>query len=90
MIFTTIKNWIIESQKKAGYSSARKQLLKLSDRQLDDLGFSRELLMRGVSAYPWREEEITHAMADNVTNINVPETEVEVNTPVRTQRPKAA
>ena len=88
MIFTTIKNKIIESQKKAGYSRARKELLKLSDRQLDDLGFSRGLLMQGVSAYPWREEEITHLKTDNVTNIDCPETVL--HTPIMPYTPKAA
>lgn len=88
MIFTKIKNKIIEAQKTAGYSRARKELLKLSDKQLDDLGFSRGLLMRGVSAYPWREEEITHLMTDNVTNIDFPETVV--HTPIMPRRPKAA
>lgn len=88
MIFTTIKNKIIEAQKLAGYSRARKQLLELSDRQLDDLGFSRALLKRGVSAYPWREEEITHLLTDNVTNIDFPE--IVVHTPIMPRRPKAA
>ena len=76
MIFTKIKNKIIEAQKIAGYSRTAKELLKLSDRQLEDIGFSRALLMRGVSAYPWREQEITHVITDNVTNIDFPETGV--------------
>ncbi len=88
MIYTTIKNKIIEAQKEAGYSRARKQLLELSDRQLDDLGFSRDLLMRGISAYPWREEEITHLMTDNVTNIDFPEKVIYA--PIMPRRQKAA
>jgi uncharacterized protein YjiS (DUF1127 family) len=88
MIFTKIKNKIIEAQKIAGYSRTAKELLKLSDRQLEDIGFSRALLMRGVSAYPWREQEITHVMTDNVTNIDFPETAV--HTPIMPSRRKAA
>lgn len=35
-------------------AAAREQLLQLSDRILDDVGMSRELLEQGVSAWPWR------------------------------------
>jgi len=75
MIFTTIKNAVIKAQKKAGYSRAAKQLLKLSDRQLEDFGFSRSLLKQGYKAYPWKEPTITHVITDNVTNIDFPERE---------------
>ena len=34
----------------------REVLLSMSDRQLEDVGFSRDLLSRGVSYWPWREE----------------------------------
>ena len=88
MIFTKIKNRIKKALLVSGYSRTAKELLKLSDRQLDDIGFSRALLKQGVSAYPWREEEITHLMTDNVTNIDFPETVV--HTPIMPRRPKAA
>ena len=88
MFFTKIKNKIIEAQKIAGYARTAKELLKLSDRQLEDIGFSRDLLKRGVSAYPWREQEITHVMTDNVTNIDFPEKVM--HGPITPTRRKAA
>ena len=39
-----------------GRYKAREQLLNMSDRQLDDLGMSRDLLSRGIDYWPWREE----------------------------------
>ena len=38
----------------AGLRRARRELLASSDRQLSDIGFSRELLEQGVKAWPWR------------------------------------
>lgn len=35
----------------------RAQLLNLSDRQLEDVGISRRLLVQGVTSWPWREDE---------------------------------
>ena len=35
---------------------AREQLLRYDDRMLADSGFSRELLEKGVSGWPWRTE----------------------------------
>ena len=35
-----------------------RNLNKLTDSQLDDIGISRELLVKGVSAYPWQVEEV--------------------------------
>ena len=35
----------------------RAQLLAMDDRLLEDAGFSRELLEKGVKAWPWRSEE---------------------------------
>ncbi len=37
----------------------RVQLMRMSDRQLEDIGISRELLSRGISEWPWREETVT-------------------------------
>jgi len=39
------------------------QLLGLSDRQLEDYGFSRELLMEGASAWPWRMDSVADAVS---------------------------
>src|SRR5215813_10223396 len=35
-------------------SRARHELLQLDDRRLADIGYSRDLLEAGVSAWPWR------------------------------------
>ncbi|MDO6460036.1 DUF1127 domain-containing protein [Granulosicoccaceae sp. 1_MG-2023] len=40
-----------------GRERARRELLNLSDRYLEDLGFSRALLQEGAEAWPWRTEE---------------------------------
>lgn len=45
-----------------------RNLSKLSETQLDDIGVSRELLTQGVQAYPWRiqdtglQQATTHAV----------------------------
>ena len=35
----------------------------MSDRQLQDFGFSREMLIEGVSAWPWRIDTVADAVA---------------------------
>ena len=35
------------------------ELVGLSNRQLDDMGYSRDLLDRGVNGWPWRERSST-------------------------------
>ena len=40
----------------AGRARTRDVLLRQSDRTLADAGFSRELLLAGVRAWPWRAE----------------------------------
>ena len=42
----------------AGRHRVRNQLLAMSDRSLEDIGFSRALLEKGVDAWPWRVEEV--------------------------------
>ena len=88
MIFTKIKNRIKERLIISGYSRTAKELLKLSDRQLDDIGFSRVLLQRGYSAYPWRLEAVNHVIPDNVSNLNA--TKTVAQTPIMPQPRKAA
>lgn len=45
----------------------RRILLQLDDRVLQDAGISRELLLKGVSAWPWRIEEPVTAPLQLVT-----------------------
>ena len=35
---------------------SRQKFISMSDRQLDDIGISHDLLERGVGAWPWRNE----------------------------------
>ena len=53
-IFTNIKKAFVAASVHNGKVRARQELLRMSDRQLADFGFSRELLLDGVSAWPWR------------------------------------
>ncbi len=88
MIFSKIKNRIKEAFLVSGYSQTVKELRKLSDRQLADIGVSRELLKVGASAYPWREEKISQVIPKNVTNLNTLKTVT--HTPIMPRTPKAA
>ena len=45
----------------------RRILLQLDDRVLQDAGISRELLLSGVSAWPWRIEETVNTPLQLVT-----------------------
>ena len=53
-----------------GRKRAHEYLLNSSDRVLDDAGFSRELLEKGVRAWPWRleqaEENLQPVMVDEL------------------------
>ncbi|WP_455375559.1 DUF1127 domain-containing protein [Kaarinaea lacus] len=53
-IIEAIKTAYERSVIRVGRARARRELLSMSDRSLADIGFSRELLEIGVSAWPWR------------------------------------
>jgi len=42
-------------------SRTRNTLLTMSERQLEDAGISRALLLQGVKHWPWREEQLEKA-----------------------------
>jgi len=88
MIFSKIKTRIKEAFIVSGYSRTVKELQKLSDRQLSDIGVSRELLKVGVKAYPWREEKVLQEITNNVSNLRTKK--VIANTPIMPRVPKAA
>ena len=88
MIFSKMIKRIKEAFVVSGYSQTVKELSKLSDRQLADIGVSRELLSLGASGYPWREETVAKAIPNNVTNFQTKK--VIENTPIMPRRPKAA
>lgn len=74
----------------SGYSKTAKELLKLSESQLTDIGVSREQLLKGAKAYPWRDEKVTPSMVipSNVTQLKTKK--IIENTPIMPQTPKAA
>lgn len=90
MNFSKIINGLKETVILTGYNRTAKELLNLSDRQLNDIGVSKELLTRGGRAYPWRSEEavISKSIPANVTKLRVTK-EIE-NTSVMPSRSKAA
>ncbi len=67
-IFSTIKNAFVMASVHNGKVKARQELLRMSDRQLADFGFSRELLLEGVSAWPWREDSDEMVAAQSSVN----------------------
>lgn len=88
MNLTTIKNNILETFEVMGYTRTARELLNLSNAQLEDLGLSRALLEKGYSAYPWRESETGQAIPNNVTKLNP--AQVAVDTQVKSNTAKAA
>ena len=62
-IFNNIKEAFVNAAMQNGKAKLRTQLLGMSDRQLDDYGFSRAALLSGVSAWPWRADSVADAVA---------------------------
>lgn len=48
---------IQQGKEKSAIRETRSYLLSLDDRLLEDAGFSRELLLQGTKAWPWRPDE---------------------------------
>ena len=55
-IFNNFKNAIVKASVHNGKVRARQELLRMSNRQLEDFGFSKTLLLDGVKAWPWRTD----------------------------------
>jgi uncharacterized protein YjiS (DUF1127 family) len=53
-VLSKLKDNFIRASMHNGKLRARQELLRMSDRQLADFGFSKELLEEGVKAWPWR------------------------------------
>lgn len=62
--FKTIKNALSSSIEAYGRRKTLNYLNTLSDRTLDDLGFSRALLSQGVEGWPWRAEAISNTTSN--------------------------
>ena len=88
MMFNKMLNRIKETFMVSGYSQTVKELRKLSDRQLVDIGISRDLLKLGAKGYPWREEKVLLVVPNNVTNLHTKK--IIANTPIMPRTPKAA
>ena len=58
-LFADGSNWL-------GRERLRRHLLGLSDRTLEDAGFSRELLESGADAWPWRAQAEDHGVRPGV------------------------
>ena len=54
-IFSIISGKFLTAIERRSQRIARRELLNMSDRQLEDFGISRHSLMEGVSAWPWKE-----------------------------------
>lgn len=50
-------------------ADARRRLLSMSDRNLEDIGISRKLLEQGVAAWPWRESELAVRAAERSSEL---------------------
>lgn len=57
----------------------RDHLLNMSDRQLEDVGLSRDLLSRGIDYWPWRDE----SGAEPRSNQPAKMTSAEINRAIR-------
>lgn len=59
------KNFLNRLLTWASHARTRSELLELDDRSLTDIGISREMLMQGRRAWPWRapaDEEAWHPL----------------------------
>ncbi len=52
-----IMNVLTDARERNAQKHTRRYLLGLSDRNLEDMGFSRELLEQGLNGWPWRTAE---------------------------------
>ena len=75
-MFTSIKNSFFFSMERRGRRVAQLELMKLSDRQLEDFGISRYLLIEGISAWPWKAESDAEAAFSSVTNRSASDTAI--------------
>jgi uncharacterized protein YjiS (DUF1127 family) len=69
-MFAKFKTQLIVFLTKAGRSRLRSRLLRLSDRQLNDMGFSRDLLENGLESWPWRPLDAEVLLFDKKMQIN--------------------
>jgi uncharacterized protein YjiS (DUF1127 family) len=87
-MFTRVRTVLADFFIMVGRERARNSLLHLNDRLLEDVGLSRELLVEGGSAWPWRKDSVEIASATKkkkITNIfsMASEQEVEIQRAIK-------
>ncbi|RVU85478.1 DUF1127 domain-containing protein [Leucothrix sargassi] len=60
----------------SGHSKVLAHLNTLSDTQLEDLGFSRQLMSQGVAAYPWKENGVSVSSLPTLTETRATSKEI--------------
>ena len=79
---------VVKFFERSAHQRVARELLTLTDKQLDDIGFSRQKLYKGAAGYPWRLDTITEGAAatDIVATTEVTEAadlvDTEATTPV--------
>ena len=68
--FKKLTSSIFHALELAGRAKTLGHLEGLSDRTLSDLGFSRTLMSQGVSAWPWKSDQV---ISDQETNTDANE-----------------
>lgn len=56
---TKLSSSIINAFELSAHSKTLAHLNTLGDSQLEDLGFSRQLMSQGVAAYPWKTQDVS-------------------------------
>lgn len=64
-----IKNTVVNLIERAERNTQANTLLRLSDRQLEDIGLSRARLEKGAKAYPWKVTEVTPKALENLRSL---------------------
>lgn len=72
-----IMHALIDALERSAQKRTREYLLGLSDRHLDDMGLSRELLKQGPEAWPWRKSDDPLVTSWMPAALHVPDTDSE-------------
>ena len=57
---------VVKFFERSAHQRVARELLTLTDKQLDDIGFSRQKLYKGAAGYPWRLDTATEASAAEI------------------------
>lgn len=70
-IFTRFRKSFFQAAERAGKARAHQQLLRMSDWQLEEYGFSKALLLDGVKSWPWRTSTGAGELAEAVASESI-------------------